>query len=151
MNATPQVACQLKDIELSGEINKEQLPKVLVVDDLSDNLMLMSLSLQHMGYDAITATNGVEAVEVALQARPDLILMDIAMPELDGLGATRRIREHVELANTPIIAVTAFNTGDFRGAAYDAGFDGYITKPIDFERLSKLISNLLSRKSAPEK
>ncbi len=120
---------------------------MLVVDDLSDNLMLMSLSLQHMGYDAITATNGVEAVEVALRARPALILMDIAMPELDGLGATRRIREHVELANAPIIAVTAFNTSDFRGAAYDAGFDGYITKPIDFERLSKLISNLLSRNS----
>lgn len=116
---------------------------VLVVDDVHDNLIIISLSLQDMGYRVITACNGEEAVAFALRARPDLILMDIAMPELDGMGATRRIRSHPELRGTPIVAITAFQTDGFRRAAFDAGFDGYLTKPIDFPQLNKLIQMLL--------
>src|SRR5215207_191306 len=97
---------------------------VLVVDDVADNLILISLSLQDMNYRVLTANNGEEAVEVAVRARPDIILMDIAMPELDGLGAARRIRSHAELRSVPIIGITAFVTGGFRQAAFDAGFDG---------------------------
>ena len=117
---------------------------VLVVDDLSDNLILISLALQDMGYRVLTAVNGQDAVRIALLAHPDLILMDIAMPEMDGLGATRRIREHAELLTVPIVAITAFDTSGFRKAAYDAGFDGYLTKPIDFDRLKALMNMLLS-------
>ncbi|HYY58400.1 MAG TPA: response regulator [Pyrinomonadaceae bacterium] len=116
---------------------------VLVVDDVSDNLILISLSLQDMGYRVLTASNGEEAVAVAQRARPDLILMDIAMPELDGLGATRRIRSQAELRTIPIVAITAFETDGFRRAAFDAGFDGYLTKPFDFVRLNNLIKMLL--------
>ncbi|HZB43629.1 MAG TPA: response regulator, partial [Pyrinomonadaceae bacterium] len=74
----------------------------------------------------------------------DLILMDIAMPQQDGLAATRRIREEVGLEDTPIVALTAFDTDGFRQAAFDAGFNGYLTKPIDFDRLKKLMEMLLS-------
>lgn len=116
---------------------------VLVVDDTSDNLIVMSLSLQDMGFRVLTASNGEEAVAVAVRARPDIILMDIAMPELDGLGATRRIRSHPELNAVPIVGITAFETDGFRRAAFDAGFNGYLTKPIDFDRLNKLILMLL--------
>jgi len=116
---------------------------VLVVDDVSDNLILISLSLQDMGYRVLTASNGEEAVAVARRARPDLILMDIAMPGLDGLGATRRIRSQAELRSIPIVAITAFETDGFRRAAFDAGFDGYLTKPFDFVRLNNLIKMLL--------
>ncbi|HEV2911882.1 MAG TPA: response regulator [Pyrinomonadaceae bacterium] len=116
---------------------------VLVVDDVSDNLILISLSLQDMGYRVLTASNGEEAVAVAQRARPDLILMDIAMPGLDGLGATRRIRSQAELRSIPIVAITAFETDGFRRAAFDAGFDGYLTKPFDFVRLNNLIKMLL--------
>ena len=116
---------------------------VLVVDDTHDNLIIISLSLQDMGYRVITACNGEEAVAFALRAHPDLILMDIAMPELDGMGATRRIRSHPELRGTPIVAITAFQTDGFRRAAFDAGFEGYLTKPIDFVQLNKLIQMLL--------
>ena len=116
-----------------------------MVDDIPDNLVLISLSLQDMGYRVLTASNGEEAVEFARLARPDLIAMDIGMPQLDGLGATRRIRENEELREMPIIALTAFATEGFRQAAYDAGFNGYITKPIDFEKLRKLIESLLSQ------
>jgi CheY-like chemotaxis protein len=116
---------------------------VLVVDDMSDNLILISLWLQDMGYRAVTATNGSDALGVAKLARPDLILMDIAMPQQDGLAATRRIREETELQTVPVIALTAFDTDGFRQAAFDAGFNGYLTKPVDFDRLRSLMENLL--------
>ena len=119
---------------------------VLVVDDMSDNLILISLWLQDMGYRAVTASNGTDALSVAKLARPDLILMDIAMPQQDGLAATRRIREEGELQSVPVIALTAFDTDGFRQAAFDAGFNGYLTKPVDFTRLGSLIENLLHLK-----
>ena len=118
---------------------------VLVVDDVSDNLILISLSLQDMGYRVLTAGDGDHAFSVAKLALPDLILMDLAMPQQDGLAATRRIRQEIGLAHTPVIALTAHNTEGFRQAAFDAGFNGFITKPIDFERLKNLIEMLLSR------
>jgi CheY-like chemotaxis protein len=118
---------------------------VLVVDDMSDNLILISLSLQDLGYRVVTATNGADALNVAKLARPDLILMDIAMPQQDGLAATRRIREESELQSVPVVALTAFDTDGFRQAAFDAGFNGYLTKPIDFDRLRNLMTKLLAR------
>ena len=118
---------------------------VLVVDDMSDNIILISLSLQDMGYRVITATNGADAFNIAKLARPDLILMDIAMPQQDGLAATRRIREEAELQDVPVVALTAFDTDGFRQAAFDAGFNGYLTKPIDFDRLRNLMAKLLAR------
>jgi CheY-like chemotaxis protein len=117
---------------------------ILVVDDMSDNIILISLSLQDMGYRVVTATNGADALNVAKLARPDLILMDIAMPQQDGLAATRRIREEAELRSVPVIALTAFDTDGFRQAAFVVGFNGYLTKPIDFDRLRSLMAKLLS-------
>lgn len=117
---------------------------VLVVDDVADNLILLSLSLQDMGYRVVTAANGQDALAVAKMARPDLILMDIAMPQQDGLAATRHIREQAELSDVPVIALTAFDTEGFRQAAFDAGFNGYLTKPVDFDRLKRLMQMLLS-------
>ena len=116
---------------------------ILVVDDVADNLILISLSLQSNGYRVVTATNGEEAIKFALIARPDLIIMDIAMPEMDGLSAVRRMRKLSELQRVPVVALTAFETSGFRQAAYEAGFDAYLTKPIDFERLNSLIGMLL--------
>jgi CheY-like chemotaxis protein len=114
---------------------------VLVVDDVIDNVTVISLDLQQQGYRVITASDGEQAVRVAAQTNPDIILMDIGMPELDGLGAARKIRE--TLKSVPIIAVTAFSTSGFQRAAYDAGFDAYLTKPIDFDRMHDLVRSLL--------
>ena len=116
---------------------------LMVVDDTPDNLILISLHLQQAGYRVITASNGEEAVKLAAASRPDLILMDIGMPTLDGLGATRQLRENPALKDVRVIALTAFSTDGFRRAAYDAGIDGYLTKPVDFERLTNLIRRLL--------
>jgi CheY-like chemotaxis protein len=116
---------------------------ILVVDDVIDNAVLISLDLQAEGYRVITASNGEEAVKVAGVTQPDIILMDLGMPGLDGLGATRKLRENERLREIPVIAITAFSTEGFRRAAYDAGFSGYLTKPLDFDRLHKLIHGLL--------
>ena len=117
---------------------------ILAVDDLADNLAMISLDLQTQGYRVVTASNGEDAVAVATQTIPSLILMDISMPGLDGLGATRRIREVDTLRNVPVIAVTAFGTEGFQRAAYDVGVSGYLTKPIDLDRMHQLIARLLS-------
>lgn len=123
--------------------NRAEDLTVLVVDDAADNRILISLTLQGEGFRVLTAGDGEEAIKVASLARPDLILMDIAMPDVDGLSATRRIRKLPELQHVPVIALTAFNTSGFQRAAYEAGFDAYLTKPLDFDRLRSLIAMLL--------
>ncbi len=117
---------------------------ILVVDDSADNVAMLSLDLQQQGYRVVTATNGEEAISVAFYTQPNLILMDISMPRLDGLGATRRIRENETLRDVPVIAVTAFGTEGFQRAAYDVGVSGYLTKPIDFARMHQLVARLLA-------
>jgi two-component system, cell cycle response regulator DivK len=117
---------------------------ILVVDDSADNVAMISLDLQQQGYRVVTASNGEEAISVAAQTRPNLILMDISMPTLDGLGATRRIREDATLRDVPVIAVTAFGTEGFQRAAYDVGVSGWVTKPINLDRMHQLIARLLS-------
>lgn len=122
---------------------------VLVVDDSIDNLTMISLDLQQDGYRVATATNGEDAIKVAAMINPDLILMDLAMPGVDGLESTRQIRQSEDLKDIPVIALTAFSTDGFRRAAHQTGFDGYLTKPVDFTRLHDLIKRLigLSRSS----
>ncbi|HEY8186839.1 MAG TPA: response regulator [Pyrinomonadaceae bacterium] len=141
---------QTGEVARSGEINAhiegdpDRKFLILVVDDSADNVAMLSLNLQQEGYRVVTATNGEEAVSVASYTMPNLILMDISMPRLDGLGATRRIRENLALRNIPVIAVTAFGTEGFQRAAYDVGVSGYLTKPIDFARMHQLIARLLA-------
>ena len=117
---------------------------ILVVDDSADNLAMISLDLQQQNYRVVTASNGEDAITIAAQTTPNLILMDINLPALDGLAATRRIREIDALREVPVIALTAFGTEGFQRAAYDAGVEGYLTKPVDFDRMHQLIARLLS-------
>lgn len=128
-------------------MNQVNSQTILVVDDQNDNLILLSLWLQTLGYRVVTAVNGEAAVEVAQLAGPQLILMDIAMPVMDGLEATLRIRQIAEIRDLPIIFLTSFDTKDFRQRAGEAGGDGYLTKPYDFDRVSKLILTLLPRET----
>ena len=134
---------QRKDSSTEGP-PKESKYLILVVDDSADNLAVISLYLQHQGYRVVTANNGEDAVAVATQMLPNVILMDINLPTLDGLGATRRIRETEALRDTPVIAITAFGTEGLQRAAYDVGVSGYLTKPLDLDRMHQLIARLLS-------
>ncbi len=116
---------------------------VLVVEDDDDSRYLMRLELERLGYLVTEAENGVKGVEIALREHPNIILMDLTLPEMDGLAATARIRSDPEMSEVPIIAVTAHQENDFREEAKASGFNAYVTKPIDGAWLSELIKGLL--------
>jgi CheY-like chemotaxis protein len=120
-------------------------PVVLVVEDFEDNRFMMRRLLEMSGYRVVEAVNGEQAVEAAVGERPDLILMDLSLPKLDGLAATRRIRQHDGLSHIPIVAVSAHDTTDFHADALAAGCNEYVTKPIDFDQLEALLKKLLQR------
>ena len=119
--------------------------RVLLVEDTEDNRSMMRRLLEMSGYHVTEATNGVEAVRVAERETPDVILMDLSLPIVDGLAATRRIRQLQELKKVPIIAVSAHDTADFHAEALASGCDAYITKPIDYGEVEDLITSLTSR------
>jgi CheY-like chemotaxis protein len=116
---------------------------VLVVEDFEDNRFMMRRLLEMGGYHVIEAINGQEAVTVAESERPHLILMDLSLPQIDGLAATRQIRQLDGMADTPIVAISAHDTSDFRADALAAGCNEYLTKPVDFDRLESLLKELL--------
>jgi two-component system cell cycle response regulator DivK len=117
---------------------------VLIVEDSDDARYFMRLALEQLGYLIIEAENGAKAVDVAETERPDIILMDLSLPIMDGLAATEKIRASENLKGIPIVAVTAHQETDFRAGAKAAGFDAYVTKPIDIDFLSELIKGLLA-------
>ena len=107
------------------------MKKVLVVEDNEDNLYLIRFVLEENGYEVIEARNGAEGVEKAIKEQPDLIIMDIQLPDINGLETTRRIRESEADNGVPIVALTSYAmTGD-REKALNAGCTGYIEKPIN--------------------
>src|SRR5215213_8307723 len=126
---------------------KEQAepPTILLVEDTEDNRFMMRRLLEMTGYKVVEAMNGEEAVRLAEAESPQLILMDLSLPVIDGLAATRLIRKLPRLQVTPIIAVSAHDTSDFQLEAMSAGCNSYITKPIDFNELEQLITQLLQK------
>lgn len=118
---------------------------VMVVEDFEDNRFMMRRLLEMSGYEVLEAVNGEEAVEMARREMPGLILMDLSLPLLDGLAATRRIRQHPALRHVPIVAVSAHDTADFHADALAAGCNDYVTKPIDFDQLEELLSRLMTK------
>lgn len=116
---------------------------VLIVEDVDDSRYFMRLELEQMGYLVIEAEDGAKAVEIALRERPDIILMDLTLPVMDGLAATAIIRDNEQMREVPIIAVTAHQESDLRAEAKASGFNAYVTKPIDIPWLDELIKGLL--------
>ena len=118
---------------------------ILVVEDFEDSRFMMRRLLEMAGYSVVEASDGEQAVELAVQERPALILMDLSLPKLDGLAATRKIRQHKTMGKVPIIAVSAHDAPESRIEALEAGCDEYVTKPIDFDQLDRLLKRLLSK------
>jgi two-component system cell cycle response regulator DivK len=104
--------------------------RILVVEDTEDNRQIMRDLLSNPGYELIETVDGAAAVAMAKSERPDLILMDIQLPRMDGYEATRRIRAIPELAKVPIIAVTSYALSGEEAKAREAGCDGYVAKPF---------------------
>jgi len=115
----------------------------LLVEDFEDSRFMMRRLLEMSGYDVVEASDGEQAVELAVQKQPALIFMDLSLPKLDGLAATRQIRQHQGLGNTPIVAISAHDSPESRTEALDAGCDEYVTKPIDFDQVGELIKRFL--------
>ena len=119
------------------------LKKVLVAEDSDDSRHFMRLLLEMCGYSVIEAINGQEAVDAVKQETPDLILMDMSMPIMDGITATKIIRKFETSAKIPIVAVTAYGSA-YQRIAMDAGCDALIAKPVDFSKLEPLLNQYLA-------
>ena len=125
-----------------GERDSRDL-KVLLVDDFEDTRLFLRLALEDNGFIVAEAENGQTAVENANRDKPDVILMDLTMPLMDGFAAAKLIRQNDQLKHVPIIAISAHQETDFRSDARASGFDAYVTKPIDVNWLKELIDGLL--------
>lgn len=124
------------------------MPRILVVDDTHDIRELIAKLLQRKGFDVTTAAGGKQGIAQASTDQPDLILMDLNMPEIDGWEATRAIRE--EGITTPVIALTAHQIPDDHDRAIEAGFTAFRTKPLQMDELLSLIEELLITPNAEE-
>jgi CheY-like chemotaxis protein len=126
----------------TNPVKSKEAVKVLLVEDTEDNRQMMRRLLEMSGYQVVEAINGEEAVRLASEERPRIILMDLSLPLIDGLTATRRIRCVPGLSKVPIVAVSAHDTADFHSDALDAGCNAYITKPIDYPELEEIVNRL---------
>ena len=128
---------------------KREKELLLVVEDFEDSRFMMLRLLEMAGYRVLEASDGEQAVELAVQKQPALILMDLSLPKLDGLAATRKIRRHKIMGKVPIVAVSAHDAPESRIEALEAGCNEYVTKPIDLDHLSELLNRLLSKDGDP--
>ena len=125
------------------------MPKVLLVEDNEENRDALSRHLRRKGYEVVIAVDGRGGVDVAREETPDLILMDMSLPVLDGWQATRQLKAAPEMRGIPIIALTAHAMAGDRERALEAGCDDYDTKPIEFPRLLAKIEAALAKKPRP--
>ena len=119
-----------------------------MVDDDLDLCLIFKTVFEHLGYDSVFAVDGAEAVKIATTQKPDLILMDIIMPVMNGYQATRMIRQNPKTRSIPIIAVTALTSSEEREECLKSGCDDYIAKPLTIKDLAFRIEKLLKQKSS---
>ena len=117
---------------------------ILIVEDEPRNLTLLRDLLQVSGYKTIEATDGKQGVELAKSKKPDLILMDVQMPKMDGLEATRILKADATTSNIPVLALTSYAMKGDKERILEAGCDGYLAKPIDIKELLKIVAEYLS-------
>ena len=122
------------------------MPKILLVEDNEMNRDMLSRRLQRRGYQIVTAENGEQGLSLARLETPDLILMDITLPEMDGWEVARQLKAGEHTRHIPIIALTARALVSDRAKAFEVGCNDYDTKPVDFARLTEKIGNLLVEK-----
>ncbi|HEY8461247.1 MAG TPA: response regulator [Blastocatellia bacterium] len=122
----------------------EKKSRILIADDFEELRTALTLMLKYAGFDVIEVENGRQAIEAARQENPDLILMDVTLPVVDGLQATREIRSDEKFERLPIIILSAHDNDEIRRQAAEAGGSEYISKPLEFAELKKLIDGCLS-------
>jgi two-component system cell cycle response regulator DivK len=125
------------------------MPKILLVEDNEMNRDMLSRRLERQGYSVITAIDGEEGRKMGVSESPDLILMDVGLPDMDGWEVTRLLKMDKKARRIPIIALTAHALVTDREKAFEAGCDDYDTKPVDFARLSEKIKKLIAETRVP--
>jgi two-component system cell cycle response regulator/two-component system cell cycle response regulator DivK len=120
--------------------------KILIVEDNPQNMRLMEMTLKAKAYTTLQATDGEKALDVAIRERPDLIIMDIQLPKLNGLEVTSRLRQIPGFELIPIIAITAYAMKGDKEKAIEVGCDAYLPKPINTRELPNLIADMLQRR-----
>ena len=120
--------------------------RILVVEDNPMNMKVVLMTLKRYGYTLIEAIDGEQALEMATREKPDLILMDIQLPKIDGMEVTRRLRQMPDFKQTPIIALSAYAMKGDVERGMEAGFDDYLSKPVNTRELPKVVEDMLSRK-----
>ena len=125
--------------------------KILIVEDNPLHMRLLEMTLRDKNYTLLKATDGEEALDIAARERPDLIIMDIHLPEMNGFEATKNLRENPAFSHTPIIAITAYAMKGDRDRVIESGCDAYLTKPINTRELPKVIAEMLlhTRRATP--
>ena len=121
------------------------MPTILIAEDSDDLRSMLTQFLEANGYRILEAVTGREAIEVALTERPELVLMDLGLPGVDGLSAVTEIRKHIPVSEMPILIVSAYDRLEYRTEAISAGCSGYLTKPVDPAVLLRTINLLLGR------
>jgi CheY-like chemotaxis protein len=125
------------------------MAKILIIEDTENNRVLLTRRLKPRGHEVVTAENAESGLAMVASERPDLILMDVGLPGMDGWSATRQLKSDPLNRQIPVIALTAHAMDGDREKAIEAGCDDYETKPIDFNRLFAMIDRLLSAQPQP--
>jgi CheY-like chemotaxis protein len=128
---------------MKTEMARVKMKKALIVEDHPDMLKVLGIQMELMGFSVITANNGKEGVRKAVEEVPNLILMDIMMPVMDGRVATRMIRSNPETQNIPILVSTALANNSVLESCFEAGCNAYITKPFTFKELQKKVQGFV--------
>ena len=123
------------------------MTKILYVEDNEDNVYMLSRRLKRKGFEIVVAVDGEQGVEMASSEKPDLILMDLSLPKMDGWTATKRIKSNNDLKSIPIIALSAHAMEEHKQRAIESGCNDYDTKPVDIDRLLSKISAQLGTKN----
>ena len=135
-------------MDAAHEPTAEQRPRVLAIDDVEDNLLLLATGLGARGFDVITAAGGADGLRVAAEAPPDLVLLDLAMPEVDGFAVLASLRASPRTAEVPVIFLTATGRDSFMiEQGFAAGADDYVVKPLAMEELAIRIRQVLARQA----
>ena len=125
------------------------MAKILIIEDTENNRILLSRRLKPRGHEILTAEDAERGIPIAISEQPDLILMDIGLPGIDGWTATRKIKDDPATKHIPVIALTAHAMTSDREKAVESGCDNYETKPIDFNRLFEKMDSLFTSKAPP--
>ncbi len=129
---------------------QEPASTILLAEDFDDTRLMMKMWLTKRGYRVIEAETGEEAIAAAQREHPDLIIMDMMMPGMNGLDATHQIRQYQSLRTTPIVAVSAYGADEYRSVAIEAGCDEYVSTPFEPRELAELIDSLLASRSSSD-